>query len=364
MPATQHAAPPVKPSGTRFTFSDRVRRSENVRTYAPLLAAIIGLGGYASLRSSLFLTGDNLRVLLESVSVLGLITVGMTLLLVAGQLDLSVGASAALAAVIGARLIDAGHSNAIAVPAIIVFPVLVSLLVGLVVVRTGVQPFILTLGLLSLLQSVSLIQTGQRPVPVGDRLSELDTSTVVGIPLPFLFFVAALVAGGAILRFTALGRAAFAIGSNRDAAYLTGLRVGRVTVIVFALSGLLVGIAAVLLLSSIGAGDAGAGTGLELDAIAAAVIGGASLAGGRGSMFGSFLGVLLLGLIGNALTLLNVSSFYQQLVLGALLMLAVTTTAIAEKRRESGDWQSLLATPLPEQEDAQDVRTQSSGTPQ
>jgi ribose/xylose/arabinose/galactoside ABC-type transport system permease subunit len=338
MSATNTTADPeiTSPSsGFARSLGMRLRRSDNVRTYVPLILAIVVLGAYASANSDLFLTSRNINVLLDSVAVLGLITVGMTLLLIAGQIDLSVGAMATLSSVLAAKLIVSGSSDVVAIIAMITIPVAIAMLVGAIVVKTNVEPFMLTLGLLSVLQSVALIQTGQRPVAVGSRLQTVDTSQFLGIPLSFWLFVAALVAGSLLLHFTRLGRNAYAVGSNQDAAFLSGIAVGRVKVAVFAMSGFLVGVAGLLLLSSLGAGDAAAGAGLELDAIAAAVLGGASLLGGRGSMFGSFLGVMLLGVISNSLTLLNVSSFYQRLVLGALLMIAVVATAVAEKRRGS-----------------------------
>jgi ribose/xylose/arabinose/galactoside ABC-type transport system permease subunit len=328
--------PEIKaPGGFARTARTRLRRSDNVRTYVPLVLAILALGAYASANSELFLTSRNISVLLDSVAVLGLITVGMTLLLIAGQIDLSVGAMATLSSVLAAKLIAGGSSDVVAVLAMLAVAVVVAMLIGVIVVKTNVEPFMLTLGLLSVLQSVALIQTGQRPVPVGSRLQSVDTSQFLGIPLSFWLFVAALLIGSLLLHFTRLGRNAYAVGSNQDAAFLSGVAVGRVKVAVFAISGFLVGLAGLLLLSSLGAGDASAGAGLELDAIAAAVLGGASLLGGRGSMLGSFLGVMLLGVISNSLTLLNVSSFYQRLVLGALLMIAVVATAVAEKRRGS-----------------------------
>jgi ribose/xylose/arabinose/galactoside ABC-type transport system permease subunit len=335
--ATQAQTDVREDAQRRRRMPTRMWRSENLWTYLPLLVAIIALGAYASSQSDLFLTGRNIRVLLDSVSVLGLLTVGMTLLLIAGQLDLSVGAGAALAAVLAAKIITGGGSDIVAVLAMLALPLVIGLIVGLTVVSTGVQPFILTLGLLSVLQAIGLIETGQRPIPVGSHLQNVDTANVVGntIPLSFALFVAALVVGSLILHFTRLGRDAYAVGSNERAAFLSGVTVGRVKVILFGMSGLLVGVGGLLLLSSLGAGDAQSGTGLELQAIAAAVIGGCSLLGGRGTMLGSFLGVMLLGVIQNALTLLNVSSFYQQLVLGGLLMFAVVATAIAEKRRGS-----------------------------
>lgn len=333
---TSAAEAVIRPRTPRsLGFGARVRRSDNISTYVPLIVAILLLGLYAAVHSDLFLTSPNISVLLDSVAVLGLLTVGMTLLLIAGQLDLSVGAGATLASVVAAKLIVGGTSDVLAVVAMLTLPVVIGIGVGVLVVKTGVQPFILTLGLLGALQSVALIQTGQRPVAIGSHLQSLDTSEIVGVPLSFWTFVVALLIGSAVLRVTRLGRNAYAIGSNEDAAFLSGVPVARVKIALFAISGLLVGVAGLLLLSSLGAGDASAGSGLELSAIAAAVLGGASLSGGRGSMFGSFLGVMLLGVVTNSLTLLDVSSFYQQLVQGALLMIAVVATAIAERRRNS-----------------------------
>lgn len=337
--STRTAAARVRANGVLSArgLRERVRYSENLWTYIPLIAAIVGLSIFASARSDLYLTSGNIDVLLNSVAVLGLITVGMTLIMVAGQIDLSVGAGATLAGVVGANLIANGSSTGVAILVMLLLPMVIGYLVGVLVVTTGVQPLILTLGLLSVLQSISLIQTGQRPIPIGTKLSELDTTSFIGIPVAFWIFVVALVVGSLILHFTRLGRNAYTVGSNEEAAFLSGVPVGRVKLILFSLNGLLVGLAGLLLLSRLGAGDAASGEGLELDAIAAAVIGGASLLGGRGSMFGAFLGVMLLGVIANSLTLLDVSSFYQRLVLGGLLMFAVTTTAIAEKRRGSAE---------------------------
>jgi ribose transport system permease protein len=337
VPVTPSAARPARRRpGLPVPLLRIWRDSDNVRTYVPLLLAIVALCVYADNQSALFLTSRNMQVLLESVAVLGLLTVGTTLLLAAGQLDLSIGAGAALAAVVGAKLIAGGTSPAVAILVMLALPVAVSSVVALVVVVTRVQPFILTLGLLSVLQAVALLQTGQRPVSVGSHLQSLSTADFIGIPVSFWMFVLALLAGGAILRYARLGRAAYAIGSNEQAAFLAGIPVGRVKVALFALSGLTIGCAGMLLLANLGAGDASSGNGLELQAIAAAVIGGAALGGGRGSMFGSFLGVMLLGVVTNALTLLDVSSFQQQLVQGGLLIIAVLATAIAERLRADG----------------------------
>ncbi|MBX5442398.1 MAG: ABC transporter permease [Solirubrobacteraceae bacterium] len=341
---TRESGVATLPSARPLTaLRERLGASENLWTYLPLIAAIVAIGAYATANSDLFLTSRNIQVLLESVAALGLLTVGMTLLLIAGQLDLSVGAGAALASVVAAKLIVSGASDAVAVAVMLALPAAIGAIVGVLVVRTGVAPFILTLGLLSVLQAVALIQTGQRPVAIGARLQGFDTAKLLGIPLAFWLFVAALIAGSLLLRYTRLGRNAYAVGSNEDAAFLSGVPVGRVKITLFGVSGLLVGLAGLVLLSSLGAGDAASGNGLELQAIAAAVLGGALLTGGRGTMLGSFLGVMLLGVVTNALTLLDVSSFHQRLVQGALLIIAVLATAIAEKRRGAA---TSLWTPL------------------
>ena len=330
---------------SRRGLGERLRSSDQLRTQVPLLIALIGLSVYAASSSSLFLSKPNIQVLLDSVAVLGLITVGMTILLIAGQMDLSVGAAATLTSVVAAKVLVGGQTETTAVIVGVAVAVGISVAIGLIVVATGVQPFILTLGLLSVLQAISLLQTGQRPIPVGSAFRTLDTAKVMEVPLTFVCFVVALVVGFLILQYTRHGRNLYAVGSNRDAAFLSGVRVGRITVAAYALSGVLVGVAGIFLLAGLGAGDASSGNGLELEAIAAAIIGGAALVGGRGSMMGSFLGVLLLGLISNALTLLNVSSFYQLFALGALLVFAVVSTSLAERRREEGakfNWRGVL----------------------
>lgn len=338
MSATVDKPAAIPQNGGSFAeLRNRVRRSENTWTYIPLALAIVALSAYAASQTDLYFTERNMQVLMNSIAVLGLLTVGMTLLLIAGQLDLSVGANATLAAIIGAKLIEGGSGDGTAIVVMLLVAAAISGLVAVVVVVTRVQPFILTLGLLSVLQSISLIQTGQRPVPIGQRLQSFDTATFLSLPVPFWLFIGALVVGSLVLRFTRFGRSAYAVGSNEQAAFMSGVPVARTKILLFVLSGFLCGLGGLLLLARLGAGDAASGQGLELDAIAAAIIGGCSLLGGRGSMLGTFLGVLLLGVIQNSMTLLDVSSFYQRMVLGGLLIFAVTTTAIAERRRGSAD---------------------------
>ncbi|MGH2747989.1 MAG: ABC transporter permease [Actinomycetota bacterium] len=310
------------------------RLPESVVTTLPLLAAILGLGAYTASKSDVFLSQANLQNLFEQISVLGLVTVGMTLLMVAGLLDLSVGALASFIAVIAARLAADGMSVAAIIPIGIGVGLGVGLLTGAVVGTVRVPPFILTIGSWSVFVSLGLVLTEGQPIGVdSEAFTTIGIGRRFGIPIAGMLFVGALVLGALLLRYTRLGRNAYAVGSNPQAAFLSGVPMARVTVGLFALNGLLVGIAGIVLLGRLGAGDATAGVGLELQAVAAVVLGGASLSGGRGTIWGSFLGVVLLGEISNSLNVLGTQLFYQQLVYGSVLIIAVVATALREEQR-------------------------------
>jgi ribose/xylose/arabinose/galactoside ABC-type transport system permease subunit len=313
-----------------------VRVSDAFRSTIPLILAIVALGVIGRSGSAEFLTTRNLQNLLEQMAVLGVLSVGQTFLMVAGLLDLSVASGATLVTIVLAKLLIHHHNEYWAVVVCLGLGLLIGLITGVIVALTRVAPFILTLGGLSILASIALILSGQQPIPTGLVLSSLDVNTWLGIPLPAWCFAGMLVLGAAILRYTRLGRNAYAIGSNEEATYLSGVSIGWAKVGLYALNGLAVGLAGILLVARLGAGDPTAGSGLELQAIAAVVLGGASLGGGRGTMLGTFLGVFLLEEISNALTLSGVRSFYQQMVLGGVLVIAVITITLLERRRESG----------------------------
>jgi ribose/xylose/arabinose/galactoside ABC-type transport system permease subunit len=314
----------------------RVHLSDTGRAIVPLVVAIVVLSIVASSRSDHFFTTANAQNLLDQIAVLGVLAVGTTFLMIAGQLDLSVGSGATVVTIVTAKLIENGHNLWLAMLVGVACGIVIGLVIGTVVAVTRVAPFILTLGALSMLTSVALIISKQQPIPIGLNLSDLAVERYLGVPAPFWVFVACLVVGSLVLRFTRLGRNAYAVGANEEAAFVSGIPVGVVKVALYGVNGLAVGIAGLLLTARLGSGDPTAGQGLELQAIAAVVLGGATLAGGRGSMLGTFLGVFLLGLISNSLTITGVQSFYQQLVLGGVLVIAVVSTALLERHRASG----------------------------
>jgi ribose/xylose/arabinose/galactoside ABC-type transport system permease subunit len=318
---------------------------EPVRRSLPLLATIIAVGIFSASQSEKFLTTVNLQNILAQGSVLGLLTVGMTILMMAGLLDLSVGTLTSLVAVIAAQL--AGDlSDPLIILVAVAVGVAASALTGSIIAAVRVAPFILTLGGLSVFLSLGLILSKGLPIPVPDNnFSVLGLGKWFGIPASGVLFLVAAVIGALLMRYAKIGRNGFALGSNPEAAFLSGVRIVPVTVGLFALSGACVGVAGIVMLGRFGAGDANAGMGLELQAIAAAVLGGSSLSGGKGSMWGSVLGVVLLVEIANSLTLLGVQSFYQNLAYGLVLIVAVVATALRERppgartRRRSGPTQ-------------------------
>jgi ribose/xylose/arabinose/galactoside ABC-type transport system permease subunit len=313
------------------------RIPESVRATGPLLFAIVALGAYASFKSPFFLTQQNLENILQQISILGLIAIGSTFLMIAGLLDLSVGALAALVSVVGAKLVVSGTSTLVVVLACLALGVGASFITGWIVATARVAPFILTLGGMNVFLSLALVLSDGTPVPVFENpFSVLGLGKWLGLPASGVIFLGVFVAGLAFIRYARLSRNAFAIGANPRASFLAGVAVGRVTIALYCLSGLLVGAAGIILLGRLGSGDANAGAGLELQAIAAVVLGGAALNGGRGSVWGTFLGVLFLGEIANALRVLGVQVFYQQLVYGAVLIVAVVITALREDKRLPG----------------------------
>lgn len=311
------------------------RLSDSMLVMLPLFIAIVGVGAFAAAKSDNFLTLGNFQNIFDQIAVLGVLAVGQTLLLVAGQLDLSVGAGVSFISIIGAKMIEGGSSTGAVTLVMLVVGAAIGLLVGLVVAITRVQPFILTLGLLGVLAGLALIISSNEPIVTGLTFSTLSLGEVGPIPVPAVIFGGLCVLGGVVLRLTRLGRNAYAIGSNEEAAYISGVPTGLTKVWLYTLNGLLVGLAAIMLIARLGAGDPRAGLGLELEVVTAVVLGGATLSGGRGTMLGSFFGVFLLGLISNALTIAQLPNSYQQLVYGGVLIVAVVWAALGELRRAS-----------------------------
>jgi ribose/xylose/arabinose/galactoside ABC-type transport system permease subunit len=333
---------------------------ESVRALGPIVGVLVLLGVYGASSSDRFLTATNFQILFGQIAVLGVLAVGAMLLIIAGQMDLSVGSGVSLLSVIGAKMLAGGSSQLVVAIVLIALGTAIGMFIGLIVAWTRVQPFILTLGALGVLYAIALILSQQQPVPVELQFSSLSLNDVGGIPLSGLLVVGLCLLGAVILRYTRLGRNAYALGSNEEASYLAGVPIASTKIALYSLNGALVGVAAIMLIARLGSGDPNGGAGLELLAITAVVLGGASLFGGVGTMLGAFLGTLLLGTITNVLQIAGVATTWEHLVSGAVLMVAVTWAAIRELRRSSTGprWRSLRMA-LTRRSAAHEPRTES-----
>ena len=304
----------------------------NIRQYGLLIVfGIICL--IISLTTPQFLTLSNLTIIVTQVSINALLAFGVTFVIITGGIDLSLGSIVAVTGVTSAML---AHPDSYPVLIPIVMGLLAGLLMGafngFIITKSKIAPFIVTLGTMTIGRGLALILSDGRPVSnLSESFNYLGSGTVFGIPFLILIFILVFALCSIILSKTILGRHIYAIGGNEQAARASGINIVRVKLSVYSISGLLAGLAGILLASRITTGQPNAGAGFELDAIAAVVIGGTSTAGGRGTMTGTLIGVLLIGVINNGLDLLNVTSYYQQVVMGIIIIGAVIVDSLNQK---------------------------------
>ncbi|MBB3148352.1 ribose/xylose/arabinose/galactoside ABC-type transport system permease subunit [Phyllobacterium sp. 1468] len=287
------------------------------------MAALIILVIAASFLSDRFLTPANLLNILRQVAIVGILAIGMTFVILTRGIDLSVGSILGLSVVIYAGLLET-HSMAIAIPLGLLVAMAAGLVNGLGVASAGIPPFIMTLGMLSFARGLAFLYTGGTPIPIlNEAFYDLGNDYLFGIPIPSLILLAILAVSAIILSLTAFGRSVYAIGSNEEAARLSGVPVRLYKIIVYVIAGGVSGLAGLVYASQLSIGTPIAGQGYELDAIAAVVVGGTSLFGGKGSVGGTFLGTLIIGVLANILNLTGVDPYVQQLFKGALIVVAV-----------------------------------------
>jgi len=288
-----------------------------------VLAALVLLVIAASFLSPRFLSVPNLLNVLRQVSIVGFLATGMTFVILTRGIDLSVGSILGIAVVLFAGSMDS-RGMAVAIPLGLGAAALAGLVNGIGIAYAGLPAFIMTLGMLSFVRGLAFIKTGGTPVPIiSEDFYSLGNGYLLGIPVPALILLAALIVSGFILGLTPFGRSVYAIGSNEEAARLSGVPVRLYKTIVYVISGLMSGLAGLVYASQLSIGTPIAGQGYELDAIAAVVVGGTSLFGGKGSVAGTFLGTLIIGVLANILNLTGVDPFVQQLFKGALIIVAV-----------------------------------------
>jgi ribose transport system permease protein len=275
----------------------------------------------ASLLSDRFLTGGNLLNIARQTSVNALLAFGMTAVILTAGIDLSVGSIVAVVGV-GAALLDhAGLPFGLTAVLVLVAGGVIGALNGLVVAYGRIAPFVVTLAALTIWRGVTLVMTDGTPVSgLSSTFQAFGNTDWLGLPSTAIVALIALGITWFALRRTAWGRGIYALGSSEDAARFAGLGVEKLKVTVYAFSGLLSAVAALLLTSRLYSAQPTAGSGFELDAIAAVVVGGTSLSGGRGTVIGTLLGALIIGVLNNAMNLLDVNAFYQQIVKGGVIL--------------------------------------------
>jgi ribose transport system permease protein len=303
----------------RPTLLSRIR----FRDAGTLLGLLI-IGIVFATLSPVFLTTPNLLNILQQSSINACIALGMTLVIISGGIDLSVGPVAALSAVLGAAMMVAGVPIPLAVLGAIAVGAACGAFNGALIAWGGLQPFIVTLGGLSLYRAFALIFTGGTPIfGIPDGFRALTNGTLLGVPNPVVIVAVLAAASWVILNRTPLGEYFMAIGGNAEAARISGVPVTLTKLSAYMISGGLASVAAMILIGRLGAAEPTLGTLWELDAIAAAAIGGASLSGGRGSIIGTLIGCIILGALRNGLTLMNVQAFYQLLATGIIIIVAM-----------------------------------------
>ena len=287
-----------------------------------LVILVVGLG--LSLVTDTFLSVANLTNVARQVSINGILAVGVTFVLLTAGVDLSLGSVVALSGVACATFAHPGdHTVFIPIAVGVLTGLACGLVNGVLITRGGVAPFIVTLGMMTIARGLALIVSGGRPVANMSNELTAFADDLFGIPIPVLCFAAVAFAAWFFLRNFRLGRHIYAVGGNENAARAAGVPVERVKLFAYGLCGLLTGLAGVVLAARITTGQPNAGQAYELDAIAAVVIGGTSLAGGVGTITGTLLGVLLIGVINNGLDLQGVSSYYQAVIKGFIIVGAV-----------------------------------------
>lgn len=310
------------------------RRSLDVLRNSNLLLVFILLCVVASILAPEFLTTRNIGNLLQQSSLTGIVAIGMTLVILTAGIDLSVGSTAAFGGMLVAILISHGTNVVLALVITLAAGAVAGLVMGGLSAYLSLPSFMTTLAGLTSIRGLTYLLTNGTPsggdLPEGFRL--LGGGFIGYVPIVGLIFIGVTVIAALVLRGTTFGEYVYAVGSNREAARLSGLPVRAVTTAVFAISGLLAALAGILLTSRLTIGQPTAFNGLELDAIAAVVLGGTNLFGGRGGVFGTFIAVLLLSVLQNLFNLLGLSSFFQMVVTGLILVAALVLNRILEQR--------------------------------
>lgn len=298
------------------------------------MALLLGMVVYFSWASPFFLSVNNFLNIGSNIAYIGIMAIAMTMVIVSGGFDLSVGAVVALTAVTVAKIHDLDVNIWIAVAAGFAVGPIVGLSNGLLVTKVGINPLITTLGTMSIVRGLAFVLTGGLTGTILDSgFAVIGRGEIVGIPWPLIILLVWFIIALIVTTSTRFGRDLYSIGGNAEASRLAGIPVDRRKIAVYVISGGAASVAGIVLASQLGAGAPQSAAGVELTVITAVILGGTSLSGGKGTVWGTMLGVFIMGVLNNGLALLRVSSFYQDVFRGAVLLLAVTVDQLGQRRR-------------------------------
>jgi ribose transport system permease protein len=296
-----------------------------LQKYGPLLALLLIVVVITILEPS-FMTTTNVLNVLRQVSISALIAFGMTFIILTGGIDLSVGSTLALTGAIAASMLASGMDPVFVMLVTLLLGAVLGMINGVIIAKGKVAPFIATLATMTIYRGLTLVYTDGSPISgLGDSITfqMIGKGYFFGIPVPVVTMIIAFFALWFILHKTTFGRRVYAVGGNEGASRLSGINTDRVKIMVYSLTGMLAALSAIILTSRLNSAQPTAGTSYELDAIAAVVLGGTSLTGGKGWIFGTLVGALIIGVLNNGLNLIGVSSFFQQVVKGVVILIAV-----------------------------------------
>jgi len=323
------------------------KRRRSVSQSLVLVMLIVLLAAVATAVNPRFLKVTNIINIFQQIAVLGIVASGVGMLLVAGEIDISVGTQVSLMGVILAMIIQkvlglpqgnvAAWRVTFAIPMAVIFTFIVGFILGLIngiiVIKSRAASFIITLGFMLVYKGTALITSGGASYMLFGKFETLGRGKVLNyIPISILFLLGVIVVAHVVLKYFRYGRFLYAIGGNKKAAYVSGINTGRVTVTAYIAVGLLNALAALILISRVGSALATTGDSYALDALASVIVGGVAITGGKGNALSIFLGVVLIGLIGNALVIMNVNPYMRDVVIGFIIIAAVTISTLSGER--------------------------------
>ena len=268
--------------------------------------------------NSRFMTTSNILNILRQTSINAVIATGMTFVILTGGIDLSVGSILGFSGAVAAMMLASGVDSIIAIPVALIVGLVVGALNGVLISKGKLQPFIVTLATMTMLRGATLVFTDGKPIGTGFEANSklfawFGNGYVLGIPVPIIVIIVTFLVALFVLTQTKIGRYVYALGGNEEATKLSGISTDKVKIFVYAISGMMAALAGIIITSRLSSAQPTAGSGYELDAIAAVVLGGTSLAGGTGTIVGTMIGALIIGVLNNALNLMDVSSYFQML---------------------------------------------------